>query len=179
MKIYTKKGDRGQTFLCGGKQTSKDSVQVAAYGTVDELNSVVGILISLQKKQQDSDYNFLFKIQHDLLNIGSFLAGSKVNLVSLKKNVRQMEKMIDYMDRQLAELQNFILPGGTISASYAHFARTVCRRAERQVVTLQTQKIKVDKNILIYLNRLSDFLFELARFLNFKAKQKDIIWQKV
>lgn len=179
MKIYTKKGDRGQTSLFGSKPVSKDNPLVEAYGTVDELNSVLGILIHLLKDNADQNLKLLLKIQHDLLQIGSFLAGGGVNLSGLPKSVKLMEKLIDQMDGELPKLQNFILPGGTDSAAYAHFARTVARRAERRVVKLQSQKIPLDKNILVYLNRLSDFLFTLARFLNFKAEQKDVLWQKI
>ncbi len=185
VKIYTKTGDKGETSLFGGKRVSKADPRVEAYGTVDELNSAIGIAIaeaqnSKLKAQNNSSKlkTELEKIQNDLFDIGSTLANPKAKPIErLEKRVEDFETMIDEMTKELPELRNFILPGGGMSGSQLHFARTICRRAERRIVEL-SQKDSVDKSIVMYFNRLSDLLFTMARFVNHKEKQKETIWTK-
>ena len=176
VKIYTRTGDRGQTSLYGGKRVSKDNLQVSAYGTVDELNSSIGVVISHIESESEIK-SFLVLIQADLFTIGARLAGSKVNLENIKNRVKEMEKIIDRLDENLPELRNFILPGGSQVASFSHLARSVCRRAERDVVSLKRELKELDDEIIIYLNRLSDLLFVLARYLNKMSNVNDIVWK--
>ncbi len=159
--------------MFGGKRASKASLRVEAYGTVDELNSVIGISIAETKNLKLK--TGLIKIQSDLFEIGAALAS--LGMVNLGNRVDEFEKMIDEMTKGLPELRNFILPGGGIVGSQLHFARTICRRAERKIVEL-SQKEEVDKSILIYFNRLSDLLFTMARFANYQEKQREDIWVK-
>lgn len=175
-KIYTKKGDRGKTSLFDKKKIYKSNRKVESYGTVDELNSIIGVARSFIKiKTINSE---LVEIQNDLLEIGSSLAVSKTKMApQLKNRPQEMENLIDELTNKLPPLSNFILPGGVSGASFLHHARTVARRAERRVVGLSTKE-KIDPVILIYLNRLSDLLFVMARFVNHKEKQKDEIWRK-
>ncbi|MCL5798092.1 MAG: cob(I)yrinic acid a,c-diamide adenosyltransferase [Patescibacteria group bacterium] len=175
VKIYTRTGDDGKTSLYGGTRVEKHNLRVVAYGTVDELNSVVGVLIShLEKEKKLSD--FFHKIQSDLLSIGSHLALGKSDLVNIKGRDSEMEVLIDSIDEKLEPLKNFILPGGTKAASFSHLARSVCRRAEREVVRLYNTESNVDRLVLVYLNRLSDLFFETARYLNKMAKVKENVW---
>ena len=188
-KIYTKTGDKGKTSLFGGQRVSKADVRVEAYGTVDELNSAIGVAVAQTQisKLKSQNYNLnlkteLQKIQNDLLDIGSALATIStirytLNARRLNNRVGDFEGLIDEMTEKLPELRNFILPGGGKSGSLLHLARSICRRAERRVVEL-SEKEKVDENILKYLNRLSDLLFTMARFINYKEKKKEIIWKK-
>lgn len=174
VKIYTKTGDKGETSLYGGKRVSKASLRVEAYGTVDELNSAIGVAIA----ERSNIKKELIQIQSDLLEIGSVLASPKVaSMKGLGKRVEQFEKMIDEMTEELSELRNFILPGGGIVGSRLHFVRTLARRAERRIVEL-SKKENVDREILIYFNRLSDLLFTMARFVNLKEGKKETVWKK-
>lgn len=187
MKIYTRTGDKGQTSLFGGKRVLKSSLRVEAYGTVDELNSAIGVAVGevqstkLKVKSYNAKLqNELEKIQHDLFGIGSVLASpkvqsSKLKVQSLGKRVEEFEKMIDMLTEKLPPLRNFILPGGGKAGAQLHLARTVCRRAERRVVAL-AGKEDVASEILIYFNRLSDLLFTMARFMNMKEKKIETIW---
>ncbi len=183
LKIYTRTGDKGQTSLFGGKRVAKDDIRVEAYGTVDELNSAIGLAIAFvlsSKYQVLSIEKGLTKIRSDLFLIGYCLANTKYiiqNTKYLKLRVEELEKIIDKLTEKLPGLHNFILPGGGRAGASLHFARTICRRAERRVVSL-SKKEKVALEILIYLNRLSDLLFTMARFVNFKEKRKEIIWRK-
>jgi cob(I)alamin adenosyltransferase len=174
-RIYTKTGDEGQTGLFGGGRVPKDDVRVAAYGEVDELNAAVGFAASLDP--QSFDDAFLQTIQRDLFTIGAELASpdpAKAPHVG-EAQIGMLEHMIDGHEAKLAPLKNFILPGGTPKAAAFHLARTVCRRAERSVVTLaRTQKIS--PAIVQYLNRLSDLLFVLARAVNAQAGRPDVTW---
>ena len=176
LKIYTRTGDRGQTSLYGGKRVDKFNQRVVAYGTVDELNSSIGVVITHVEKGS-KEAIFLASIQSDLFVIGAHLAKGKQPLTKVSKRVTEMEQFIDKMDVKLPPLKNFILPGGSKPASFSHLARSICRRAEREVVRLSNIEENVDTHVVIYLNRLSDFLFELARFLNYKAHVDDIIWK--
>ena len=176
-KIYTKTGDNGTTSLYGGSRVTKDHPLIEAYGTVDELNSAVGILISHLSDIEKELPDFLLIIQADLLRIGSYLAGKDQSLNPLLKRVIQMEKIIDKLEVKLPVIKNFILPTGSPEAAHAHLARTICRRTERKIVGLSKTGEKVDKVVLKYFNRLSDLLFVLARFLNKKSGKDDLIWK--
>lgn len=176
MPIYTKTGDTGQTSLFGGKRVLKCEELVDVYGSIDELNCWVG---TMKSQIQETDvHTFLEAIQSDLFTIGSYLAGGKSDIAQLPKRVHEMEARIDVLDDTLPKLRHFILPGGTSLASSLHLARAVCRRVERQTVALG-QKQDVDPRILIYLNRLSDLLFMLARFINHQAGIGDVIWSGI
>jgi len=185
-KIYTKKGDRGETSLFNGLRVKKSNLRVDTYGTVDELNSLLGVILTYVKdlpyeKQIKED---LLQIQNDLLVIGSVLANPSVVSKQLGKEkehflamVTQFEKHIDEMTEELAPLTNFILPGGGKIGAYLQLARTVVRRAERKIVGL-LEKEDVLPEIVIYFNRLSDLFFTQSRFMNFKEKKKETIWKK-
>ena len=197
MKIYTKAGDSGTTSLFGGKRVDKNSARIEAYGCVDELNSLIGVIVaninvilseakdldSSQKAQNDNKKEFLKKlirVQAELFVLGTDLATPtdvKVKIPRISKSfVTRLEKEIDLMEKQLSKLKNFILPGGTKIGSRLHLARTVARRAERRIVEL-SQAEKINKNSLIYINRLSDWLFVLARYVNYSEKAKEIQWK--
>jgi cob(I)alamin adenosyltransferase len=176
MKIYSKSGDRGSTRLANGKKVSKSSLQVRSYGEVDELSSHLGLL-SEQIKNNSNILSEIFNIQINLYFLGAELAG--LPLKSLKspvslEDVSFLEKSIDEMSSALPELRNFVVPGGCLLNSYAHVARTVCRRAERSVVELSSQQT-LRAECVIYMNRLSDWLFVLARFLSFKSGAEEKI----
>lgn len=180
MKIYTKTGDSGETSLFGGKRVWKNDLRIEAYGTVDELNSVLGVAVSEIKTLELREV--LNGIQNDLFILGSDLASpsnGKNNSVQRidEELIKKLEEIIDKFDPQLPPLKNFILPGGLKSAALLHLARTVCRRAERNVVALSKIE-KVGIEIEKYLNRLSDLLFVLARFENFSNGSSDVVWQK-
>lgn len=180
MKIYTKTGDKGETGLFGGERVSKDSLRISAYGTVDELNSSIGLAIS-EVKDEGVKKN-LIKIQNQLFMVGSDLATpedektKKLNILRTPASFyTDLEQMIDEYDAQLEELRNFILPGGSKSAAMLHVCRTICRRAEREVVALKNS-VTIGENIIIFLNRLSDLLFVLSRFENKVSNHPDTIW---
>jgi len=185
MKIYTKTGDKGETSLFGGVRVKKYNLRIEAYGTVDELNSYIG-LIRDQKIDQKS-FDALIKIQNNLFTIGAMLATppSKEKLKNGKdrlqiqkiknKDIQFLENEIDLMDTMFQPVTNFILPGGNSLVSFCHIARCICRRAERITVELNDIEL-VNNNILIYLNRLSDYLFVLARKLTFDNKLTEIPW---
>ena len=175
VKIYTRTGDSGKTSLYGGTRVGKDNQRVVAYGTVDELNSLLGAAVSKIKDKKISD--FLTGVQEDLFTAGSHLAGAKTDLSQFPERVEEMEKMIDRIDRKLPGLKNFILPGGAESAALLFYTRAVARRCERKLVRLN-QEEPVDTRMLIYFNRLSDLLFEIARFINFKSGVKEKIWKR-
>lgn len=182
MKIYTKTGDLGQTGLFGGERVSKDSLRIEAYGTVDELNSVLGI--AAVEAKGDGVKELLITIQNRLFSLGSDLAtpdsekNKKLNILRVPENyAADIEQAIDFYNDQMPELRVFILPGGSKAAAYLHLARTVCRRAERRVVALNMGE-EINKNIVIFLNRLSDLFFVLARYENFVSNTPDIAWSK-
>jgi len=179
MKIYTKKGDQGTTSLGSGIRVPKNHIRVEAYGTIDELNSILGIIISsFGGKKYERDLKIVLEtIQNDLFNIGSYLASpaQKKLLQAIHPHVTQYEEEIDRMTKDLSPLTVFILPGGVSSSSFLHLARTVSRRAERGLVELNSTE-KIDPSVLVYINRLSDLFFTMARYVNFKNKQKDIPW---
>ncbi len=179
MKIYTKTGDQGSTSLFGGRRISKDDLRIEAYGTLDELNSNLGLLNSMVGHQKIKDQ--LLAIQSYLFVLGSNLAADpeQKNLKVPEINPNEtilLEKQIDLMEKDLTPLNFFILPGGSNSSSQAHISRTICRRAERRVVSL-TQLESVNQEIIIYLNRLSDYLFVLARYLNHLEDVQEVFWK--
>jgi len=182
LKIYTRTGDKGETSLFGGKRVGKSSFRIEAIGTIDELNSVIGVVISNYRLRITNGKKELLKIQNDLFEIGGALASPNSksqtsNLKYLENRAGEFETLIDEMTGELPELRNFILPSGGSTGSHLHLARSVARRAERRIVEL-LKKESVDKEILIYFNRLSDLFFTMARFVNFKEKQKETIWIK-
>ncbi len=185
MKIYTKTGDDGQTGLFGGGRVAKDDTRIEAYGTVDELNAAVGVVRS-SRLPADIDA-VLVAIQNDLFVAGAELATPAESLNKLDKrsdrlgqrHIERLEAAIDRFEERLAPLTQFILPGGDSAAAALHFARTVCRRAERRVVSLQRdQADAVSDNVLVYLNRLGDLLFVLARAAGAAAGVNEVAWQK-
>lgn len=175
MSVYTRAGDKGKTHLYQGKTISKASLRIDAVGTVDELNSVLGISIS-ELRGKSSIKIELASIQNDLFEIGASLANPSNKVQKLNGRVKQFEKIIDKLENDLPPLSNFILPGGGRAGSLLHFARTVSRRAERKIVKLSEQE-KVQLEIIIYMNRLSDLLFMFARLVNYKEKRKEVQWK--
>ena len=178
MKIYTKKGDTGTTQLIGGTRVSKHHIRIEAYGTVDELNSTIGMLADLMNADEQKD--LLRIIQDRLFTLGSLLAAdpekNKMKLPQIKAaDVEQLENAIDKMDATLPPMTHFILPGGHVAVSQAHIARCVCRRAERMITHLDEIE-KVDALVIQYLNRLSDYLFTLSRFLSKQFNAEEIKW---
>lgn len=173
MAIYTKKGDKGETSIYKkGKKVSKSSLRIKAIGAIDELNSALGVCISfLDDKKLKS---LLAGVQRDLFVIGSILAGAPLRFHKTK--TKKLENVIDKLEGHLPVLKNFILPGGTKLASQLFFTRSIARRAEREVVSLH-EKEKVNSQITIYLNRLSDFIFMLARNENFEKGANEIDWK--
>ncbi len=184
MAIYTRKGDRGKTSLYNAKyytkydkssaqrgEVSKDSLRINAIGAIDELNSHLGVTISISENRILN--RKLKETQRDLLTIGSILAGS--NLRFFKTKTRHLEKEIDEIERRLPKLENFILPGGSKVASSFQYARVLARRAERRLVAVNARE-KVKPQIFTFLNRLSDYLFMLARDSNYKSGIKEEVW---
>ena len=178
MKIYTRKGDSGQTSLIDGDIVNKHNLSVDAYGTIDELNSFLGLLKDYIKDDKIKD--ILNKIQIKLFSIGSILASGKNKNISEKvkiekKDVEYIELEIDRLNKDLPELKNFVIPGGHKTSSYSHVCRSICRRAERKISELNN-KSSVDSNILAYVNRLSDFFFVLSRFLKYSDNVSESHW---
>lgn len=179
MKVYTKTGDDGTTSLFGGKRVRKDDLRIEAYGTVDELNSIIGILNEHCPKDI---IDFHQEIQSNLFNIGSVLATDPSKDFSLPsveiKHVKQLEDKMDLFSVDLPKLTNFILPGGGPGNAFSHLARTVCRRAERRVISLNESEA-IDQNIIHYLNRLSDYFFILSRYMSFTSGSEEILWKSI
>lgn len=180
-KVYTKTGDKGSTGLIGGTRVPKDHIRIDAYGTVDELNSVLGVVTdSLGSVAINA---WILEIQDRLFTVGSTLAtdphkDTKMKLPDLhESDIEWLEQRIDEMDEILPPMKSFILPGGHIAASHAHVARCVCRRAERICVHMQHNEEFVPEVVLKYLNRLSDFLFVLSRYIVFQNKGQEIPWR--
>jgi cob(I)alamin adenosyltransferase len=172
-KIYTRTGDNGTTGLSDGSRVYKDHARIAAIGDVDELNSVIGIILT---QPLSGDIRaILTKIQHHLFNLGGELSLPGYALIKTG-HVTYLENQLDNINKHLAPLKDFILPGGTLTAAFTHQARSVCRRAERSVVALHNEEA-VSESVLQYLNRLSDFLFVLARHINQLNGQPDVLWQ--
>jgi cob(I)alamin adenosyltransferase len=178
MKIYTRTGDKGSTSLIGGTRVPKYHLRIEAYGTVDELNSYIGLIMCQQIGTHEQA--ILKEIQDRLFTVGASLAAdpetSRMKIPDLHaEDIVLLEQEMDAMNLFLPELKHFILPGGNTIVSYCHIARCICRRAERITVHLASESY-VDENMTIYLNRLSDYLFVLARKLNFDAKTDENIW---
>lgn len=181
LKIYTKTGDLGKTSLIGGTKVSKSDLRIETYGTIDELNSFIGLVYD--QNSDEHSKKILKEIQDRLFTIGSSLACDPEKEVKLKipdlkeDDVELLEKEIDNMNDALPEMKSFVLPGGNIAVSTTHIARCVCRRAERWCVNMQGQKLFVEPLILKYLNRLSDYLFVLARYTGHLLKAEEIAWK--
>lgn len=178
-KVYTRTGDDGTTGLGGGQRVPKDSPRIEAYGTVDELSSSIGVAVALGLQPRLAEA--LARIQNELFNLGSdlcILEEDKVKMpvpVVEERNVDALERLMDELSEELSPLQNFILPGGSPGAAQLHVARTVCRRAERLVIALSRLE-PVGPFVVKYLNRLSDALFVMARYENFKRGVTDVLW---
>ncbi len=181
MKIYTKTGDQGETGLFGGPRVAKDDARIEAYGTVDELNSVLGLARSCILPT-DLD-RLVERIQNELFSLGAQLAtpnpsAHQTALIG-QAEIARLESAIDEYEARLEPLKQFILPGGTAAASHLHLARTVCRRAERRLVTLvRSSPLPIATELVVYLNRLSDLLFVLARAANHVTGTADVPWRK-
>ncbi|MDB4074774.1 cob(I)yrinic acid a,c-diamide adenosyltransferase [Crocinitomicaceae bacterium] len=179
MKVYTKKGDSGTTQLIGGTRVVKSSMRIEAYGTVDELNSYLGLIRDQAVKESQAEQ--LLEIQDRLFTMGSLLAtdpkGTKMKLPQLQdSDIESLENWIDEMEETLEPMTSFVLPGGHTAVSFCHIARCVCRRAERIVVDLNENE-KIEPIILTYLNRLSDYMFVLSRKLTLDLKANEIPWK--
>ncbi len=178
-KISTRKGDQGITRLSGGQEVPKDALRVSAYGTVDELNSQIGVALAVGLSLRLQEV--LPKIQNELFHLGSDLSfreedKEKYAIPQIEeRHVNQLEALVDEMSAELGRLENFILPGGSIGAAQLHVARTVCRRAERCVISL-THAESIGPHVIPYLNRLSDVLFMLARYENKMREIPDPLW---
>jgi cob(I)alamin adenosyltransferase len=179
MKIYTKTGDDGTTGLFGNARVRKDALRIEAYGEVDELNASLGVVIAHLPSLAHSARGWLDAIQSDLFILGALLAtppqAERKPAALPPQRVQALEEQIDQMEKNLKPLKNFILPQGTPCAAFLHLCRAISRRAERRVVALDSQE-KVDPLILIYMNRLSDFLFVLARWVNFQEGGTETAW---
>jgi len=181
MKLYTKTGDKGQTGLIGGTRVAKNDVRLEAYGTIDELNSFIGLLTT--HSIPEIDVLFLRKIQHLLFTIGSHLATdtSKVPYHSAsilaEADIESIELEIDRLDANLPPLNAFILPGGSPAGALSHICRTIARRAERRIFDMNIDYV-IDNKIFMYVNRLSDYFFALSRHLTILENGKEICWKK-
>lgn len=179
-RLYTGGGDDGSTSLVGGERAGKDSMRLEAYGNVDEFSAFLGVLAA-QPDLEASVKEELLKVQNRLFDIGGYLASKPGGnglppVKNLVDSCKEIENWIDRLDSATPEIRAFVLPGGRLSAAHAHVARTVCRRAERRIVALGREE-DVDENVKRYFNRLSDYLFILARYLNFRAGVPEIIWK--
>lgn len=180
VRIYTRTGDRGETSLYGGRRIPKSHLQIEAYGTVDELNSFIGL--ALAEITHNEVRQFLTAVQRDLFSIGSYLSGYEKEELDLSLRVGELERIIDEVDKKLPTLSNFVLPGGGKLASNLHVARAVSRRAERVTVRFFNEEETSIPNprkekIMIYLNRVSDLLFVLARFVNKLDNIPEEVWK--
>ena len=181
-KVYTRGGDMGKTSLVGGQRVSKASVRLEAYGTVDELSSNLGLLAALLTDDVEKD--MIIRVQNFLFNVCTNLATDQeqtalpTSAYLPEGEIEMLEGRIDDIMQLLPERQGFVLPGGTKEAAQAHVCRTVCRRAERRIVAL-SEVAQITPQVLQYVNRLSDYLFVLAKKINFNANQSEIIWQNV
>ncbi|MEE9422932.1 MAG: cob(I)yrinic acid a,c-diamide adenosyltransferase [Gammaproteobacteria bacterium] len=171
-KIYTRTGDKGDTGLGDGSRVRKDHLRVETFGTVDELNSLIGLVLT--HPIEDSLQTALIDIQHQLFDLGGELSVPGYQVISAD-HVTALEQLLDNLNADLQPLKEFILPGGCAATAYCHLARTVCRRAERRLVSLSDTE-NINQESLHYLNRLSDLLFVIARILNKQAGQPDVLW---
>lgn len=181
MKIYTKTGDKGETSLFGGERVQKNNQRINAYGTVDELNAFIGL--ALTEIKSDEIRNVLIDLQNKLFIVGSDLAtpdtekNKKLNITRTSEDfIKKAEADIDIFTEKLDELRNFILPGGSKGSAMLHVCRTICRRAEREIVALKNFE-KINENIIVFLNRISDLFFVLSRYENKVSNYPDTIWK--
>jgi len=173
MKIYTGKGDEGKTSILGPDKLYKDDIRINAYGTIDELNSLIGLIIL---DVRDEIRPHLTKVQNNLFDIGSDLASvDPINSISAD-DVSVLERTIDKFEKELPELKSFILPGGSKASAWLHVGRSVTRRAEREITTL-SRKSEINKHIIPWINRLSDLFFVWARYSNLKEDIADVKWE--
>ena len=200
-KVYTRTGDKGETSLVGGVRRKKSDIRLEAYGTIDELSAHLGLLaamlgdcqgatgVSASKDKtatgtmvMSEHRDVILRVQNTLFHVGTHLATDQEttplypSALLPKGEVEHLEQLIDQMNAQLPESQGFILPGGALAAAQSHVARTVCRRAERRIVALM-EVAKVDDEIVQYVNRLSDYLFVLAKIINFNTGVQEILWE--
>jgi cob(I)alamin adenosyltransferase len=176
MKIYTKTGDAGETSLFGGVRFKKSLPVFEILGTIDELNAALGFVANSRQKLIAKN---IAKIQNTLFELGSVVANEKLlakKNIQLESDTKEFEFLMDKLDKNLPALTNFILPGGTTDATHLHLARTICRRLERQIISSGQKYAK--SGVLMYVNRLSDVLFVLARHSNKQAKKRDVVWKK-
>ena len=184
--LYTRSGDKGHTMLADGSKVTKNSLRVHAYGSIDELNSLIGLVRAHLAGSSKQEEDTLAGIGNSLFNIGAYMATPDKEPADLLPSIlagipiqtENLEKEIDRLDEAVEPLRQFILPGGSIAAAEAHVARSVCRRAERDTLSLLDSGVNVHPVVLSYLNRLSDYLFVLARYLNHIAGIRDITWNK-
>lgn len=180
--LYTRTGDTGTTSLVGGQRVRKDNIRIESYGTIDELNSHLGLLSAIMPENSEQNKTLTF-IQNKLFNIGAYLATEnepekQAQCFGLGKTaIEKLEKEIDILDATVPQLHAFLLPGGNTAAAQAHVCRTVCRRAERNIISL-SDTTYIDPDLLRFVNRLSDYLFVLARFNNFITHTSEIFWDK-
>lgn len=176
-KIYTRSGDKGETSLANGKRVAKNSARIEALGSVDELNSCIGLVLSHQENSTTLQA-LLGQVQHQLFDLGGELAVADSSYRVIEQDdIEQLEKLIDQLNASLPPLREFILPGGSNCISHIHLARTVCRRAERVIIGLiESDSEAVNPYALTYLNRLSDLLFVAARFLAKERSEEEILW---
>ncbi|OOG23672.1 ATP:cob(I)alamin adenosyltransferase [Enterococcus casseliflavus] len=180
MKIYTKTGDKGMTKLVGSTTVAKDSDRVESYGTIDELNSWVGYIISQLPSENQVVKNELKLLQNFLFDVGTDLSTpieAKRPFKLQPESVTWLEERIDYFTAESPDIDRFILPGGTLEASMVHVARTIARRGERAIVRLNWTA-KINEQVLIFTNRLSDYFYALARYLNVQANEPDIFYER-
>ena len=179
--IYTRSGDKGKTSLVGGTRVSKTHVRLEAYGTVDELNSHLGLLYTYLTEEEDR--NLILWVQHKLFSVGAYLATDQKNTTLhvesqiADADICRLEKAIDEADAQLPPLKAFVIPGGSRGSSVCQVCRTVCRRAERRILAM-AEEHEVTENVSAFVNRLSDYLFVLARKMNLLAENDEIYWDK-
>ena len=180
-KLYTKGGDKGRTSLVGGQRVPKYDLRIESYGTIDELNSFVGVLLAYELEEIDS--KFLFWLQHKLFSVGGYLATDttqdEIHAVTAvtESAVARVEREIDRLDEMVPPIKAFILPSGGAITAAAHVCRTVCRRAERVIYRLHSET-PLDPNVLRFVNRLSDYFFALARYESHRRGEPEITWQK-
>ena len=181
-KVYTRTGDQGETSLVGGVRIKKSHIRLEAYGTVDELSAHLGMLVSMMK--QDDERDFIIRIQNNLFNVCTHLATDQSQTPLYPSahladgEIASIEQRIDSLMKQLHERQGFVLPGGVPAACQAHICRTVCRRAERRIAAL-AEEAQIAPEMQQYVNRLSDYLFVLAKIINFNEGKSEIVWQNV
>ena len=181
-KVYTRTGDKGETSLVGGVRIKKSDIRLEAYGTVDELSAQLGMLVAMMEEGEERQ--FVIRVQNNLFNVCTHLATDQSQTPLYPSahladcEISQLEERIDKLMNVLPERQGFVLPGGTPTAAQAHICRTVCRRAERRIAAL-AEVAQIGVEMQQYVNRLSDYLFVLAKIINFNAGVSEIVWQNV